>query len=67
MLTKNTFKHNERLINIAVIGFRCVELKAFSQHCKNKKGASLPSVFFYANPDFHLLLEHHFCLFFPYA
>lgn len=32
MLTKNTFKRNERLINIAVIGLRCVELKAFSQH-----------------------------------
>lgn len=41
--------------------------RASSQHYKNKKGASLSSVFFYANHDFHLFLSPYFYLFFPYA
>ena len=56
MLTKSTFKRKERLINVAVMRLKSVELKASSQHYKNKKGASLSSVFFYTNHDFHLLL-----------
>lgn len=34
MLTKSTFKCEERLTNIAVIGLKSVELKASSQHNK---------------------------------
>lgn len=34
MLTKNTFERNERLINVAVMGLKSVELKASSQHNK---------------------------------
>lgn len=35
MLTKSTFKRKERLINIAVMGLKSVELKASSQHYKD--------------------------------
>ena len=35
MLTKGTFKCEERLTNIAVIGLKSVELKASSQHYKD--------------------------------
>ena len=32
MLTKSTFKRKERLINVAVMRLKSVELKASSQH-----------------------------------
>lgn len=35
MLTKSTFKRKERLINVAVMRLKSVELKASSQHYKD--------------------------------